>query len=81
MTIEHRFSAPGKQDSSTLRRATNNAFTDLVTQLNREQVVAKAGPTLPVNPEQGQIFYLTTTQGSNSAGFYGYNGTTWQSLS
>lgn len=85
MTIRNPWSAPGTQDIPSLRRAINNAFSSLIVSLNTNNRPT-SGAVLPtatsrIPPITGDTFYLTTTDGSDNPGFYGYNGTAWERLS
>ena len=86
--FNNRFTAAGTRDVTTLRRATNNAFTDLVRQMNSNlgdvpEVTAEAH--IPVRPGRGQMMHVTSSfQHSGGitvqSGWYIYNGTGWDRL-
>jgi len=39
-----------------------------------------SGPTLPLNPNRGELFYLTAANGGLQAGFVVYNNSAWKSV-
>ena len=85
MAIRNTFNASGNQTVDSLRRAVNNGFSSLVTQLNTSDR-PKTGPVLPlatsrIPPLVGDVFVLTERDGTNAPGEYIYDGTSWSDVS
>ena len=86
--FSNRFTAANTKDVPTLRRATNNAFTDLVRQMNSNlgaPPVVNRESEIPVRPSVGALIYLESgfahSNGNTlQVGWYLFNGDSWERL-